>query len=109
MDQLLPLASLAEAWGSRGEALGARNVKHCLSALLLRSLSNQGSRKGKLPQGSRPPNHAYASPSFFRLLACSHISTTRSRKGQSTNLSIVHQSATVPTFANWSSEMRPWP
>lgn len=35
MDQLLPLASLAEAWGPRGEALGARVPKERLSALLL--------------------------------------------------------------------------
>lgn len=34
MDQLLPLASLAEAWGSRGEALGARVPQERLSALL---------------------------------------------------------------------------
>jgi len=35
MDQLLPLASLGEAWGSRGGALGARVPKERLSALLL--------------------------------------------------------------------------
>ena len=34
MDQLLLLASLAEAWGSRGAALGARVPKERLSALL---------------------------------------------------------------------------
>lgn len=34
MDQLLPLASLAEAWGSRGGALGARVPEERLSALL---------------------------------------------------------------------------
>lgn len=34
MDQLLPLASLAEAWGPRGGALGARVPKERLSALL---------------------------------------------------------------------------
>lgn len=34
MDQLLPLASLGEAWGSRGGALGARVPKERLSALL---------------------------------------------------------------------------
>ncbi len=35
MDQLLLLASLAEAWGPRGEALGARVPQERLSALLL--------------------------------------------------------------------------
>lgn len=35
MDQLLLLASLAEAWGPRGEALGARVPEERLSALLL--------------------------------------------------------------------------
>lgn len=34
MDQLLLLASLAEAWGPRGEALGARVPQERLSALL---------------------------------------------------------------------------
>lgn len=42
MDQLLLLASLAEAWGSRGGALGARVPKERLSALLL------------IDQGERP-------------------------------------------------------
>lgn len=35
MDQLLLLASLAEAWGPRGEAIGARVPQERLSALLL--------------------------------------------------------------------------
>ncbi len=34
MDQLLVLASLAEAWGPRGEALGAPVPQERLSALL---------------------------------------------------------------------------
>lgn len=33
MNQLLPLASLAEAWGPRGGALGARVPQERLSAL----------------------------------------------------------------------------
>lgn len=40
MDQLLLLASLAEAWGSRGAALGARVPKERLSALFVPPPSN---------------------------------------------------------------------
>lgn len=36
MDQLWLLASLAEAWGPRGEALGARVPQERLSALFSR-------------------------------------------------------------------------
>lgn len=108
MDQLLLLARRRAAWGSRAQPLAHASVRMpcALASIALRS-ETQAERHG--PLGSRPPNQAYAAPSLFKLLACSHISTTRSRKGQSTNLNIVHQSATVPTFANWSSEIRPWP
>lgn len=44
MDQLLPLASLAEAWGSRGGALGARVPEERLSALLLPFFAPQRKR-----------------------------------------------------------------
>lgn len=50
MDQLLTLASLAEAWGSRGGALGARVPKERLSALLLGLLATPARRSIHSPR-----------------------------------------------------------
>lgn len=48
MDQLLLLASLAEAWGSRGGALGARVPEERLSALLHYKLSARATKTSRI-------------------------------------------------------------
>lgn len=57
MDQLLLLASLAEAWGPRGEALGARVPQERLSALLPRAPS----RTQAMPHGDNQYNPTFTS------------------------------------------------
>lgn len=54
MAQLLLLASLAEAWGSRGEALGARVPQERLSALLLSYKYEEFARQQSTAPRSKP-------------------------------------------------------